>query len=101
MDKPKIVAYLKPTCGWSKGVRAVFHKYELPYENRDVMNDPAMRQEMIERTGQRFSPCVEINGEMLADISGEELEAYLLEHNIVEPTDREAEAPLDRCGCGD
>ena len=23
MNKPKIVAYLKPTCGWSQGVRAV------------------------------------------------------------------------------
>src|SRR5688572_21483062 len=73
MDKPKIVAYLKPTCGWSQGVRAVFRKYDLPYEDRDIINDPAQRQEMIEKSGQMLSPCVEINGRMLADISGEEV----------------------------
>jgi hypothetical protein len=44
MNKPKIVAYLKPTCGWSQGVRAVLKKYDLPYEDRDVINDPLQRQ---------------------------------------------------------
>ena len=29
MNKPKIIAYLKPTCGWSNGVRAVLRKYDL------------------------------------------------------------------------
>jgi glutaredoxin len=101
MAKPKIVAYLKPACGWSKGVRAVFRKYDLPYDDRDIMNDPAFRQEMIEKSGQRLSPCVEINGEMLADISGEELEAFLLTNSLAEPTEREADAPLNQCGCGD
>jgi len=43
MNKPKIVAYLKPTCGWSQGVRAVLKKYDLPYEDRDVINDPLQR----------------------------------------------------------
>src|SRR5213080_300322 len=76
MNKPKIIAYLKPSCGWSNGVRAVLKKYDLPYEDRDIINDPAQRQEMIEKSGQMLSPCVEVNGHMLADISGDEVEAY-------------------------
>ena len=40
MSNPKIVAYLKPSCGWSNGVRAVFKKYDLPFEDRDIINDP-------------------------------------------------------------
>jgi monothiol glutaredoxin len=95
MNKPKIVAYLKPTCGWSQGVRAVLRKYELPYEDRDIINDPAQRQEMIEKSGQMLSPCVEVNGEMLPDISGEEVEAYLLSKNLVSPNDRAPEAPTN------
>ena len=71
MSKPKIIAYLKPSCGWSQGVRAVLRKYDLPFEDRDIINDPLQRQEMIEKTGQMLSPCVEINGHMLPDISGE------------------------------
>ena len=96
MNKPKIVAYLKPTCGWSQGVRAIMRKYDLPYEDRDIINDPLQRQEMIERSGQMLSPCVEIDGKMLADISGEEVEAYLLANGLVGNTEREADAPTNQ-----
>src|ERR1700720_4398481 len=78
MEKPKIIAYLKPSCGWSQGVRAVMRKYDLPFEDRDIINDPMQRQEMIQKSGQMLSPCVEVSGHMLPDISGEEVEAYLL-----------------------
>src|SRR5438094_10140273 len=70
MNKPNIIAYLKPSCGWSNGVRAVLKKYDLPYEDRDIINDPAQRQEMIEKSGQMLSPCVEIDGRLLVDITG-------------------------------
>ena len=96
MNKPKIVAYLKPTCGWSQGVRAVLKKYDLPYEDRDVINDPLQRQEMIEKSGQMLSPCVEINGQMLPDISGEEVEAWMLANNIVTPNERVPDAPINQ-----
>jgi len=95
MTKPKIIAYLKPTCGWSQGVRAVLRKYDLPFEDRDIINDPLQRQEMIEKTGQMLSPCVEINGHMLPDISGEEVETWMLSNNIVTPNDRVPEAPTN------
>jgi glutaredoxin len=96
MTKPKIIAYLKPTCGWSQGVRAVLHKYDLPFEDRDIINDPIQRQEMIEKTGQMLSPCVEINGHMLPDISGEEVEAWMLANQVVTPNDRVPDAPINQ-----
>jgi len=96
MNKPKITAYLKPMCGWSNGVRAVLRKYDLPYEDRDIINDPAQRQEMIEKSGQMLSPCVEIDGRMLADVSGEEVEAYLLANHLVAPNDRAPAAPINQ-----
>lgn len=96
MNKPKVIAYLKPTCGWSQGVRAVLRKYELPFEDRDIINDPAQRQEMMDKSGQPLSPCVEVNGHMLADISGAEVETYLLSQRLVEPTDRPVGVPIDQ-----
>ncbi|HJN88971.1 MAG TPA: glutaredoxin [Verrucomicrobiota bacterium] len=96
MKNPKIVAYMKPTCGWSNGVRAVMDKYGLQYEDRDIINDPAQRQEMIQKTGQMLQPCVEVNGNMLADVNGEEVEAYLLANSLVESTDCEAGAPTNQ-----
>ena len=85
MNTPKIVAYLKPTCGWSQGVRAIMGKYNLSFEDRDIINDPAQRQEMIEKSGQ-----------MLADVSGEEVEAYLLANRLVQATERPADAPTNQ-----
>lgn len=96
MSKPKIIAYLKPWCGWSNGVRAVLRKYELEFEDRDIINDPVQREEMVRRTGQTLSPCVDVNGQLLADVSGEEVEAYLLANKIVQPNDRAAEAPTNQ-----
>src|ERR1700677_4699794 len=96
METPKIIAYLKPFCGWSNGVRAVLKKYDLPFEDRDIINDPAQRQEMIEKSGQMLSPCVEVNGRMLADISGDEVEAFLLANSLVETNSRAADAPTNQ-----
>jgi glutaredoxin len=98
MTQPKVIAYLKPTCGWSQGVRAVFRKYDLPFEDRDIINDPTQREEMVRKSGQPLSPCVEVNGHMLADVSGSEVEAFLLAQGLVQPADRAADAPTDQ-GC--
>ena len=95
MSKPKIIAYLKPTCGWSNGVRAILKKYDLPFEDRDIINDPAQRAEMVEKSGQMLSPCVEIDGKMLADISGDEVEAWMLANSVVTPNDLVPDAPTN------
>ena len=96
MNKPKIVAYLKPTCGWSQGVRAVLRKYDLPFEDRDIINDPLQRQEMIEKSGQMLSPCVVVDGHMLADVSGDEVEAYLVANKLVQQSNQPADAPTNQ-----
>ena len=96
MEKPKIIAYLKPTCGWSQGVRAIMRKYDLPFEDRDIINNPAERQEMIEKSGQMLSPCVEVNGHMLPDISGEDVEAFLLANKLVQSNERQPDAPTNQ-----
>jgi glutaredoxin-related protein len=83
-DAPQIVAWLKPVCGWSNGVRAVFDKYGLSYDDRDIINNPEIYAEMVQKSGQPLSPCVEINGQMLADVSGEEVEAWMLQNKVVE-----------------
>ena len=46
-----------------------------------------------------LSPCVEIDGQMLADISGEEVEAWILANKVVQPNDLVPEAPTNQA-CG-
>jgi glutaredoxin len=95
-----IRAYLKPQCGWSNGVRAILGKYGLAYEDVDIINNRASYAEMVRKSGQPLSPCVEIDGVMLADVSGEEVENYLLSNDLVRPTDAATEAPTN-AGCSD
>ena len=97
---PTVIAYLKPTCGWSNGVRAILRKYDIGYEDRDIINAPAHYDEMVRKSGQPLSPCIEVDGRMLADISGEEFESWLLANGLVQPNDREPDCATDRCGCG-
>ncbi len=96
----KIKAYLKPSCGWSNGVRTIMRKYSLQFEDIDIINNRENYAEMVQKSGQPLSPCVEIDGVMLADISGEEVENYLLSNDLVKPTDRPVEGPTN-AGCSD
>jgi monothiol glutaredoxin len=95
MEKPEITAYLKPHCGWSRGVRAIFDKYELPYHDKDIINHPENRFEMEQLSGQPLSPCVIVNGTMLADVSGEEVEAYMLEQGLISPNEKGVDVPTN------
>ena len=97
---PKITAYLKTFCGWSEGVRAVMRKHDLAFEEKDIIKNPAFRWEMETKTGQPLSPCVEINGHMLADISGAEVEEWMIAQGLVTPVEKEADAPTNSA-CSD
>ena len=93
-EELKITAYLKPTCGWSGGIRAVLAKYGLEYEDKDIINYPENYQEMVQKTGQPYQPCVEIGETMLADVSGDELESWLVQ-NSFKVAGPEPEVPTD------
>jgi glutaredoxin len=84
-EAPSIVAYLKPVCGWSNSVRETFAKHGLQYEDKDIINNPEIYAEMVQKSGQPLSPCVEINGHMLADVDGEEVETWMVENGVIEP----------------
>ncbi len=96
----KIKAYLKPSCGWSNGVRAILRKHGLAFEDIDIINHRENYAEMVQKSGQPLSPCVEIDGVMLADVSGEEVENYLLANDLVKPSDTDAGVATN-AGCSD
>jgi len=96
MKTPTITAYLKTSCGWSQGVRSIMRKYDLAYEDRDIIINPLFRAEMVEKSGQRLSPCVEVDGHLLVDVNGDEVEAYLLDAGLVQLSAAVADAPTDR-----
>jgi len=95
-----IKAYLKPSCGWSNGVRGILRKYGLDFTDIDIINNRENYAEMVQKSGQPLSPCVDIDGVMLADVSGEEVENYLLSNDLVKPTEVAVDGPTN-AGCSD
>ena len=95
MDNIEITAYLKTYCGWSNGIRAILAKYDISYQEKDIIKNPEFRFEMEQLSGQPLSPCVIVNGTMLPDISGEELERYLLDSGLVGSSEKTTDIPLN------
>ena len=77
MGSPEIIAYLNPFCPWTPGVEAVLARYRLGYRLIDISRDHAGFDEMVQKSGQYSAPCVEIDGQMLADVGGDEVETWL------------------------
>ena len=80
--KPKVTAYLKEQCGWSKGVRSVLDKYNLIYEEK-TLNSAENYQEMIQLSNQTQQPTLQIEDVVLADVSGAEVEKFLLTNKYI------------------
>ena len=93
-----IKAYLKPQCGWSNGVRAIMSKHGLEFEDIDIINNRENYAEMVQKSGQPLSPCVEIDGVMLADVSGEEVENYMVSNDLVKTSSTATDVATD-AGC--
>jgi len=82
------------------GVRAIMDKYDLEYTDLDIINDRGLYEEMVQKSGQPLSPCVEVDGVMLADVSGEEVEDYLRANKLVEENEEKPSIPIDSA-CSD
>ncbi len=96
MSQPTITAYMKPVCGWSNGVRAIFAKHGLEYEDKDIINNADNYREMVEKSGQPLQPCIQIDDVILADVSGDEVESYLIQEGIVQQSNVETDVPTDQ-----
>lgn len=83
MAAPKIVVYWRPTCPWAAEVRGVLDTHGVEYETRDIDGNAAFCKEMVAKTGQEKSPCVEIDGDMIVDVGGSEVEAFLTKKGVI------------------
>ena len=79
MGKYEATVYMKPFCSWTSGVLSVLEKHQIPFNLIDISNDVDAYREMVEKTGQYMTPCVDINGHMLVDVGGSEVEDWLIE----------------------
>lgn len=75
--KPKLIRlFIKPYCGWCHDAIDWLDQRGLSYEKLDVIADARARSEMVQLSGQRLAPVIEVDGEVLADFGVDQLETW-------------------------
>ena len=72
----KIRLFIKPYCPWCHKAVAWLDARGVKYETLDVIADSKAFTEMINLSGQRFAPVIEVDGKILADFGPPELETF-------------------------
>ena len=75
MTKP--VIYTTPSCSYCKMAKAFFIQNDVEYEEKNVATDMEAQQEMIQKSGQRGVPVIDINGEIIVGFNQEAIEKAL------------------------
>jgi glutaredoxin len=76
MKPERVRLFIKPFCGWCHEAIDWLDERGIAYEKLDVTTNRAARQEMLELTGQSLAPCIDVDGEILADFDTDQLEAF-------------------------
>ena len=72
--KPKSIRlFVKSFCGWCAEAKDWLDERGIAYDEINVSADRAAFDEMRRLTGQSKAPCLEVDGEVLADFGADEL----------------------------
>ena len=74
--------YVKTWCPWCVAAKKTLEERGLTYTEIDVEASREAYDEMIRISGQRLTPTLEVDGNVLPDFGPEELLAFLDRHKI-------------------
>lgn len=76
MKPEKVRLFIKSWCGWCTEAKEWLDERGIAYEELNVSSDAAARKEMFELTGQTKAPCIDVDGEILADFDTDQLAKF-------------------------
>lgn len=59
--KVSVLVYISPYCRYCTAAKKLLDDLHMPYEEVNIHNNPAMRAQMIERTGRKTVPQIYLN----------------------------------------
>jgi len=69
----KITVYRKSGCPWAAAVLGFLKELGIPHEVKNVTTHPHYARELEQKSGKCISPTLDIDGEIIADASVEQL----------------------------
>lgn len=76
MKPERVRLFVKSWCGWCAEAKDWLDERGIAYEELNVSSDAAARKEMFELTGQTKAPCIDVDGEILADFDTDQLAKF-------------------------
>ncbi len=68
--------FIKPYCPWCHKAQHWLDEHGIRYETLDVISDAQAYTEMVNLSGQRLAPVIDVDGQILADFGPDELEKF-------------------------
>ncbi len=62
---PKVKVYSTPTCPWCHRAKEFLNEIKVEFEDINVAEDQKAAEEMVDKSGQRGVPVIEIDGEII------------------------------------
>jgi len=72
-----VTIYSTPTCGYCNVAKKYFKENNVNFTDHNVMINPAKAKEMIDKSGQRGVPVIDINGKIIVGFNRPEIEKSL------------------------
>lgn len=72
-----VKVYSTPSCPWCKKAKEYLDSKNIQFEDLNVAEDRNAAMEMIEKSGQRGVPVLDINGNMVIGFDKESIDQYL------------------------
>jgi glutaredoxin len=76
------IVYTKTGCPWCTDVTSFLHENNIPFEERNVFENPEYFTEMQQKSGQTKAPTFEIDGQVYGDSDVDELKKVLTEKGL-------------------
>ncbi len=73
----QVTIYTTPTCVFCKKAKAFFNQHNISYSEKDVSQDEAAINEMVEKSGQMGVPVIDVDGSIIIGFDEEALREVL------------------------
>ena len=69
--------YTTPTCPWCSVAKKYFDSKNIQYENLDVSSDRGAATEMVNKSGQRGVPVIDIDGSIVVGFDKDKIDSLI------------------------
>jgi len=74
---PKVKVYSTPTCPWCHRAKEFLEELKVEFEDINVAEDEDAAKEMVDKSGQRGVPVIEIDGEIIVGFNPDAIKKAL------------------------